>query len=344
MVVMRTLLVLVSVCQTAALQSLVLRHHMSPARPRLLSPRAQQGPLEDGFKGLMPLADNSEGNVEPELVERVQREVRELTGVELEDLLNPSKVVNLEREKIVKEAELAGCTDAEVRAELETRLEKIEGDLYREKRTVFQGWLKGLFISQSLISLVLSGYMARPPCLPVPPHPLAPSPLHALAQSRRTPPRLRPVAGLRRLSDRHHRHLAPCARLLVLLALHHPLAARAPPARPASKAEVPLLTAARASTHRLRCPPACQTFAREERPCRMNAEKGQRRRSGACPSVADVASFGPSRLGEARARLGIPWLTAADHRAALRRQRPAADLVRQPRAAHRLLRLLLRRG
>ena len=157
---------LLSVCQAAALQSLVLRHHMSPARPRLLSPRAQQGPLEDGFKGLMPLNEEAEGNVEPELVARVQQEVRDLMGVELEDLLNPSKVVNLEREKIVKGRELASCTDAEVRAELEARLEKIDGDLFREKRTVFQGWLKALFISQSVISLVLSGYMVRAPATP----------------------------------------------------------------------------------------------------------------------------------------------------------------------------------
>ena len=262
---MRNVLLLLSVCQTAALQSLVLRHHMSPARPRLLSPRAQQGPLEDGFKGLMPLADNTEGNVEPELVARVQLEVRELMGVELEDLLNPSKVVNLEREKIVKEAELASCTDAEVRTELETRLEKIEGDLFREKRTVFQGWLKGLFISQSVISLVLSGYMVRPPATP-PPHSLAiapPSSPRPLATARLRavdsppPPPPRPAAGVRRLPDRHHRHLAPCARLLVLLALHHPLAARAPPARRASKAKVPLLPAAHAAHHRSRSPPAC---------------------------------------------------------------------------------------
>lgn len=202
---MRNILCLLCLCQTAtALQSLVLRHHMSPVRPRLLSPRAQQGPLEDGFKGLMPLADNSEGNVEPELVARVQQEVRELMGVELEDLLNPSKVVNLEREKIVKEAELASCTDAEVRAELETRLEKIDGDLFREKRTVFQGWLKGLFISQSVISLVLSGYMVRPPATP-PPHSLTiappssprPSQLQAFALSR-SPTRHRLPTALRR--------------------------------------------------------------------------------------------------------------------------------------------------
>ena len=265
---MRSVLFLLSVGQTAALQSLVLRHHMPPARPRLLSPRAQQGPLEDGFKGLMPLADNSEGNVEPELVARVQQEVRDLMGVELEDLLNPSKVVNLEREKIVKEAELASCTDAEVRGELETRLEKIEGDLFREKRTVFQGWLKGLFISQSVISLVLSGYMVRPPATPPPhslaiappssPRPLATARLRAVAiADSPPPPPPHPAAGVRRLPDRHHRHLAPCARLLVLLALHHPLAARAPPARRASKAKVPLLPAAHAAHHRSRSPPAC---------------------------------------------------------------------------------------
>ena len=163
---MRKATLLLSLSQAAALQSLVLRHHMSPARPRLLSPRAQQGPLEDGFKGLMPLNEEAEGNVEPELVARVQQEVRDLMGVELEDLLNPSKVVNLEREKIVKGKELASCTDAEVRAELEARLEKIDGDLFREKRTVFQGWLKALFISQSVISLVLSGYMVRAPAIP----------------------------------------------------------------------------------------------------------------------------------------------------------------------------------
>ena len=265
---MRSVLFLLSVGQTAALQSLVLRHHMSPARPRLLSPRAQQGPLEDGFKGLMPLADNTEGNVEPELVARVQLEVRELMGVELEDLLNPSKVVNLEREKIVKEAELASCTDAEVRTELETRLEKIEGDLFREKRTVFQGWLKGLFISQSVISLVLSGYMVRQEAHPAtalphhhttlvtaPPRNCKPSRCRDRQLATASPPR--PAAGVRRLPDRHHRHLAPCARLLVLLALHHPLAARAPPARRASKAKVPLLPAAHAAHHRSRSPPAC---------------------------------------------------------------------------------------
>ena len=154
---------LLLIAATEALQPLVLRRSAPTLRPRVTSLRAQQGPLEDGYKGLMPLREGAEGDVEPEVVARIQLEVRELMakegrpGVELEDLLNPSKVVNLERERIFKEAELAECTDAEIRQELEERLAKIEKDLFREKRTVFQGWLKGLFIGQSLTSLVLSG-------------------------------------------------------------------------------------------------------------------------------------------------------------------------------------------
>ena len=49
-----------------------------------------------------------DGNVDPELVERVNAEVLELTGVELDELLNPSKVVNYEREVILLEQQV--CT------------------------------------------------------------------------------------------------------------------------------------------------------------------------------------------------------------------------------------------
>lgn len=152
-----TSLILLLAAAAEALQPLALRRSAPTVRPRVTALRAQQGPLEDGYQGLMPLREGAEGDVEPEVVERIQLEVRELMGVDLEDLLNPSKVVNLERERILKEAELAECTDAEIRQELEERLAKIEKDLFREKRTVFQGWLKNLFITQSLVSIVLSG-------------------------------------------------------------------------------------------------------------------------------------------------------------------------------------------
>merc|ERR1719310_1489981 len=78
-----------------------LRHQQQP-RPALrlrvpAAPRAQQGPLEEGFKELMPGPSEEDGNVDPELVARMDEEVFQLTGVGLDDLLNPSKVVNYER-------------------------------------------------------------------------------------------------------------------------------------------------------------------------------------------------------------------------------------------------------
>jgi hypothetical protein len=114
--------------------------------------------MEDGFRELMPMA-TQEGNIDPKLVERIDLEVQALTGVSLEDLLNPSKVVNLERERLITVDELAAATDPTMRTELEAKIQKIEQRLFVEKRTVFRGWLKGLFIGQSLIAVLLSGVM-----------------------------------------------------------------------------------------------------------------------------------------------------------------------------------------
>lgn len=114
--------------------------------------------MEDGFRELMPMAAD-EGNIDPEIVERMDAEVRALTGVALEDLLNPSKVVNLERERILTEAELGAAADGAERAELQEKLDKIETRLAAEKRTVFRGWLKNLFIGQSLLAIAISGLM-----------------------------------------------------------------------------------------------------------------------------------------------------------------------------------------
>ena len=118
-----------------------------------------QGPLEEGFKEILPFA-TEDGNVDPELVDRVNDEVFALTGVGLEDLLNPSKVVNYEREKILLAEQIATCTDAGERAELQARLTKVETQLYSEKRTVFAGWLKAVFVGQAAIAIVLGGVAA----------------------------------------------------------------------------------------------------------------------------------------------------------------------------------------
>jgi hypothetical protein len=119
----------------------------------------QRGPLEEGFSELMPMA-TEEGNVDPELVERVDAEVFELTGVGLDDLLNPSKVVNYERERIILEEQIAESADMDERAELQARLQKVSKQLYSEKRTVFAGWLKAVFVGQALIAMGLGGVAA----------------------------------------------------------------------------------------------------------------------------------------------------------------------------------------
>jgi len=124
--------------------------------PRVSALRAQNSPLEDGYRELLPMG-TADGNVDPELVERMDEEVRQLTGVSLDELLNPSKVVNLERDRILVTSQLEECTDAEQKSLLEQKLDKIETDLYREKRTVFRGWLKNVFVGQAAIAVLVSG-------------------------------------------------------------------------------------------------------------------------------------------------------------------------------------------
>ncbi|KAL1514774.1 hypothetical protein AB1Y20_003860 [Prymnesium parvum] len=135
--------------------------HVLTARstPRVRPIRAQQGPLEEGYRELLPMR-NEEGSVDPQIVLRMEEEVQQLMGVSLEDLLNPSKVVNLERERLLLEADLARCTDSAERNDLEQRREKVEKQLYSEKRTVFRGWLKGVFVGQSVLAIVISGFAA----------------------------------------------------------------------------------------------------------------------------------------------------------------------------------------
>lgn len=101
-----------------------------------------------------------EGSVDPQIVERMENEVQQLMGVSLEDLLNPSKVVNLERERLILEKDLKECTDASEKTELEARLDKVEKQLYSEKRTVFRGWLKAVFVGQALFAIVFGGIAA----------------------------------------------------------------------------------------------------------------------------------------------------------------------------------------
>jgi hypothetical protein len=107
-------------------------------------------------------------------------------GVPLDELLNPAKVVNLERDLYVYRtqlAELTGTTvDLGAADKLTTKdydgggggeeadalrktIGKKEADLLVERRSVFRGWLKNVFLIQAIFSLALSYVMATDPYL-----------------------------------------------------------------------------------------------------------------------------------------------------------------------------------
>jgi hypothetical protein len=112
----------------------------------------------------------------------IQRDV----GVPLDALLNPAKVVNLERDLYNLRMELATLTgradviigddktmlttaecdgggggdDADA---LRQKITKKEKDLIIERRSVFRGWLKNIFLAQAILSFGLSYVMATNP-------------------------------------------------------------------------------------------------------------------------------------------------------------------------------------
>ena len=114
----------------------------------------------------------------------IQRDV----GVPLDALLNPAKVVNLERDLYELREQLASLTGQDWQAVLteaeggavtteaadgggggadaeaiRTKISKKEGDLAVERRAVFRGWLKNVFLGQAILSFGLSYVMATNP-------------------------------------------------------------------------------------------------------------------------------------------------------------------------------------
>eukprot|EP00981_Chlorochromonas_danica_P007828 scaffold1884_cov343-Ochromonas_danica.AAC.45 len=92
-----------------------------------------------------------------ELIERVSQEVLAESGVELDQLINPAKVVNLERDlvklnKRLQESDLP----ANERVSIEEQIQKKRATLIVEKRSVMRGWLKNLFVFQSVLAAFIS--------------------------------------------------------------------------------------------------------------------------------------------------------------------------------------------
>ncbi|KAK4530634.1 hypothetical protein CCYA_CCYA05G1491 [Cyanidiococcus yangmingshanensis] len=99
----------------------------------------------------------------------VRREL-EAQGIELDQLLNPSKVISLER-KIrdyrVKLGEVSTTTTTSEKERLERRLSKAQRELEQEKRAIMRQWLKNLFVAQGVLTALLGGWMAFESSLPL---------------------------------------------------------------------------------------------------------------------------------------------------------------------------------
>jgi hypothetical protein len=90
------------------------------------------------------------------LIKRISEEVLADTGVELDQLINPSKVVNLERDIVNLTTKLETETDLFERQKIEESIDKKRRTLVIEKRSVMQTWLKNLFVGQSVLAGVIS--------------------------------------------------------------------------------------------------------------------------------------------------------------------------------------------
>lgn len=90
------------------------------------------------------------------LIQKIMDEVMTESGVELDQLINPGKVVNLERSLVKLKAELETCSDQSRIQEINEEIEKKEKTVFMEKRSVMRGWLKNLFVGQSVLAGAIS--------------------------------------------------------------------------------------------------------------------------------------------------------------------------------------------
>lgn len=133
--------------------------------------------------GWAPPSNDEDLTSDDPFVKRINDEIRRDMGVELDELLNPATVVNLERELYNLRSELASATGkgidfdvsglltqdcdggegGEEAETLRTKILKKEKKLFTERRSVFRGWLKNVFLGQAVLSVGLSYVMATNP-------------------------------------------------------------------------------------------------------------------------------------------------------------------------------------
>ena len=111
---------------------------------------------QDGSVNFENTLDNQEDEDEI-LIRRISEEVMAESGVQLDQLINPSKVVNLERDiaSLRKQLLISGISSEE-REAIDVQIEKKQSVLFVEKRAVMRGWLKNLFVGQSVLACGIS--------------------------------------------------------------------------------------------------------------------------------------------------------------------------------------------
>lgn len=96
---------------------------------------------------------------EDALIKRINEEIFADCGAQLDDLINPSKVVNLERDLIQLNKQLEQAASSSEIDEITKTITKKKANLSIEKRSVMRGWLKNLFVFQSVLAGVISLFM-----------------------------------------------------------------------------------------------------------------------------------------------------------------------------------------
>ena len=132
--------------------------------------------------GWAPPREDGEMTSDDPFVREIDAGIQRDFGVGLEELLNPAKVVNLERDLYNLRIALAEATGVTLEStvglttqvcdgggggvtadEIRTKIDKKEKDLLIERRSVFRGWLKNVFLLQAILSFGLSWVMATNP-------------------------------------------------------------------------------------------------------------------------------------------------------------------------------------
>lgn len=108
--------------------------------------------------GLAMQMTDEESIADQALIARVAADVQRDSGVELDQLINPSKVINLERDLAKLRIELDSKSGSD-RKSIQDTIATKETTLAQEKRAVMQDWLKQIFVAQAALSVVIGGLM-----------------------------------------------------------------------------------------------------------------------------------------------------------------------------------------